>query len=301
MTWLWVVATNPQQGPAPLWLQEAFEKLGVYTRRVYQFVLVVAQGLLALITLTSCQHQSRPSFAGPEALVVRVLAEHPHDRSAFTQGLLWFRGKVVESTGLYARSGVRRWDLKTGTIELSGKLPDNMFGEGLALVGRDLVQLTWKNGKAIYWDLMTMRLLKEVPYEGEGWGLCYDGTRLVMSDGSDKLVFRSPKDFSILQQVKVRKQDIPVDDLNELECVGDEVYANVWQTDYIARIDAKTGVVTGWIDASNLLKGEDKRGTDVLNGIAYVPETKRFLLTGKNWPKMFEVEFVATQSPGGQR
>ena len=273
----------------------------MYTCHVYRFVLVAVAQLLAALVLSSCQRQVRPATSGVESLQVRVLAEHPHDPNAFTQGLLWFRGKVVESTGLYARSDVRRADLKTGKVELSGRLPDDMFGEGLALVGRDLVQLTWKNGRAIYWDLMTMRMLKEVRYDGEGWGLCYDGAQLVMSDGSDRLAFRNPKDFAIVRQVSVHNQGSRVENLNELECVGDEVYANVWQTDNIVRIDAKTGAVTGWIDASNLLRGNDRRGVDVLNGIAYVPETKRFLLTGKNWPKIFEVEFVAAQSPGEKR
>ncbi len=245
-----------------------------------------------------CHRQAQP-HGRAEALKVRVLATHPHDPAAFTQGLLWFRGKLIESTGLYARSGVRRSDPKTGVVELAGRLPDDVFGEGLALVGRDLVQLTWKNGKALYWDLMTMRVWKEVTYEGEGWGLCYDGSRLVMSDGTDTLMFRDPKDFSMLGQIQVRMHGSPVAHLNELECVDDEVYANVWQTDFIARIDANTGTVTGWIDASNLLQGADRQGVDVLNGIAYVPETKRFLLTGKNWPKIFEVEFVAAAPKAG--
>ena len=255
--------------------------------------------MVASTMLVGCQRQARSNLGGPEALKVRVLAEHPHDPEAFTQGLVWFRGKLLESTGLHAHSGVRRWDPSTGIVELAGHLPDDIFGEGLALVGRDLVQLSWRNGKAFYWDLMTLRLLKEVRYEGEGWGLCYDGIRLVMSDGSDKLVFRDPKTFAIIGQVQVRKQGQPVNHLNELECVADQVYANVWQTDYIARINAHTGEVTGWIDASNLLAAPDRRGADVLNGIAYVPETERFILTGKNWPKIFVVEFVAAESASG--
>lgn len=223
---------------------------------------------------------------------MRVLASHPHDPMAFTQGLLWFRGKLIESTGLHGRSGVRWVDPATGNVERSGSLPDDVFGEGLALVDRTLVQLTWKSGRAYFWDLMSLRLLKEERYEGEGWGLCYDGRRLVMSDGSDILTFRDPKTFTELGRLQVRKQGESVSHLNELECVGGDVFANVWQTDAIARIDATTGEVTGWVDASGLLNANERRGADVLNGIAYNPDTRRFFITGKNWPKMFEVQFV---------
>lgn len=245
--------------------------------------------------VAGCQRQAPAVVEGLTAFKVKVLAEHPHDPGAFTQGLLWYRGKLFESTGLFGQSGVRRSDPQTGVVELVTSVSADLFGEGLADVNGELIQLTWKNGKALYWDLMTLKPIKQLDYTGEGWGLCFDGTRLVMSDGSDRLTFRDPKTFAETGHVEVRKEGTPVRNLNELECVDGQVFANIWQYDYIARIDPETGNVTGWIDASNLLTPADRRGTDVLNGIAYVPQTKRFLLTGKNWPKLFEVQFVPAQ------
>lgn len=250
---------------------------------------------LAACCSSGCQRQAPPVVEGLVALKAKVVAEHPHDPGAFTQGLVWYRGKLFESTGLFGQSGVRRSNPQTGAVELATSVSSELFGEGLAEVNRELIQLTWKNGKALYWDLLTLKPLKEVGYEGEGWGLCFDGARLVMSDGSDRLTFRDPKTFAETGHVEVRKEGTPVRNLNELECVDGQVFANIWQYDYIARIDPETGNVTGWIDASNLLTPADRRGTDVLNGIAYVPETKRFLITGKNWPKLFEVQFVPAQ------
>jgi len=252
--------------------------------------------LFLLAAACSCQRQAQPQPVVQEAqsLTVKVLAEHPHDPGAFTQGLLWYSGKLFESTGQFGQSGVRRVELPTGNVELGTSVSADLFGEGLAEFDHQLIQLTWKNGKALYWDLATLKPIKEVAYEGEGWGLCFDGNRLVMSDGSDRLTFRDPKSFAEVGHVDVRKDGSVVRNLNELECVDGQVYANIWQYDYIARIDPETGNVTGWIDAAKLLSPAERRGTDVLNGIAYVPDTKRFLLTGKNWPKLFEVQFVPT-------
>lgn len=259
-------------------------------RRIFVFV-----GGLVAIALGGCQRHAPPVLEGTESLKVRVLASYPHDPNAFTQGLLMHRGKVFESTGLHGRSGVRRVELTRGEVEQRAELPTDLFGEGLALVDRDLIQLTWRNEKAIYWDLVSLRPYKEIAYEGEGWGLCFDGERLVMSDGSDRLTFRDPRSFAALGQVRVRKDGAPVTFLNELECVEGHVYANVWQQEVIARIDPKTGNVTAWIDASGLLAPLERAGTDVLNGIAHVPDSDKFLLTGKNWPKLFEVQFVPAE------
>jgi glutaminyl-peptide cyclotransferase len=258
-------------------------------------IVGVIGALFLLSAACSCQRPSQPAVQGVQSLRVNVLAEHPHDPGAFTQGLVWYGGKLFESTGQFGQSGVRRVELKTGGVELGTSISADLFGEGLAEFDHQLIQLTWKNGKALYWDLATLRPIKEVSYEGEGWGVCFDGTRLVMSDGSDRLTFRDPKTFAETGHVDVRKDGVAVRNLNELECVDGQVYANIWQYDYIARIDPETGSVTGWIDAANLLSPADRRGTDVLNGIAYVPTTKRFVLTGKNWPKLFEVQFVPAQ------
>lgn len=231
----------------------------------------------------------------PQALKLKVVATHPHDRGAFTQGLVWWQGRLFESTGQYGDSSLRRVDLRTGTVEQQVDLPDDVFGEGLALVERRLIQLSWRNGRAFVWDAATLEPKGELAYAGEGWGLCHDGKRLVMSDGTDKLTFREPATFAKVGEVSVTKAGMPVGNLNELECVDGHVFANVWMHEHIARIDPRTGEVTAWVDASGLLSPAERMGTDVLNGIAYVPETGRFLLTGKYWPAVFEVELV----PGG--
>ena len=161
-----------------------------------------------------------------------------------------------------------------------------------SLVGERLVQLTWRSGLALVSDLATLEELETLRYDGEGWGLCYDGTNLVMSNGSSILEFRDPESMALLRKVSVSKNGRFVQKLNELECVGSEIYANIWQRNEIVRIDPKTGHVTASIDASGLLSRIEAMRADVLNGIAYKPESKTFLLTGKLWPHVFEVEFV---------
>ena len=222
-----------------------------------------------------------------------VLSTWPHDRGAFTQGLLLFEGQLYESTGQLRASSVRQVDPQTGVVVRQSDLPPNEFGEGLARVGERLIQITWQNQVAHVYDLRTFTWLQDFPYSGEGWGICYDGARLIMSDGTDTLFFRDPETFEVTGQVRVRLNGEARDRLNELECVGDEVYANIWGTDFIARIDKSTGHITQWIDAAGLLLPEDRPGTDVLNGIAYDPDNGTFLITGKWWPKLFQVRFVS--------
>ncbi len=228
----------------------------------------------------------------PEALTLRVVARYPHDTSAFTQGLLWHDGRLYESTGLEGHSSLRRVNLDDGTIERRVDLPDEYFAEGLALVGDELFQLTWRDGVAFVWDRRTFDKKREHHYDGEGWGLCWDGTHLVMSDGSDRLFFRNPQTFEIDHTVRVTKIGRPVRYLNELECVEGAVYANVWQRDEIVRIEPRTGRVTASIDASGLLTPLERRSSDVLNGIASRGDDGRLLVTGKLWPWLFEVELV---------
>lgn len=227
----------------------------------------------------------------PESLQVRVQSRYAHDPDAFTQGLLWHEGKIYESTGRYGHSTLRRVDLATGRVEQEVALDDNYFAEGLARVGNRLIQLTWQSHKAFIYDLATLEQVGEFDYETEGWGLCYNGTDLVMSDGSSSLYFRDPSDFSVRREVQVLKAGRPLRNLNELECVDGDVYANVWQRDEIVRINSVTGSVEASIRASGLLDREERRGTDVLNGIAYLPDSRRFLITGKLWPTAFEVDF----------
>jgi glutaminyl-peptide cyclotransferase len=225
-------------------------------------------------------------------LRLKVYRTFPHDSRAFTQGLLMFDGKLYEGTGLYGRSTVRRVDLASGVVEQEAALPEDVFGEGVARVGQRLFQLTWKNHKALVWDLVTLKRVAELPYDGEGWGLCFDGKRLVMSDGSDRLTFRNPTNFQKEGEVRVRRDGRPVANLNELECIRGTVYANVWMDSHIARIDPATGEVTGWIDASGLLEPSEAASADVLNGIAEMEGTDHLLVTGKLWPRLFEVQVV---------
>lgn len=228
----------------------------------------------------------------PEALRVNVLATHPHDPEAFTQGLQWIDGQLYEGTGLEGHSQLRRIQLATWSVEQHVELPDDVFGEGIAVVGDRIFEITWREGIAYVWNRADFSRIREHHYEGEGWGLCWDGSHLVMSDGSDQLFFRDADTFEVVRSVHVRRSGHPVEMLNELECVDGLVYANIWQTDRIARIDPSDGRVTGWIDASGLLTSEERYDADVLNGITWLPDTHRFLITGKLWPRSFEVEFV---------
>lgn len=227
----------------------------------------------------------RASAARPE--VIRV---YPHDPGAFTQGLLFYGGKLYESTGLRGRSSLRRVALATGVVEAKLELANDLFGEGLALAGDRLIQLTWQNHVALVYDLAFERV-GSFDYEGEGWGLCDDGRRLIMSDGSSHLFFRDRDSFALISDVDVSHHGRPVPRLNELECVGSLVYANVWQTNVIVRIDPATGHVLSTIDASGLLSAQEAAQADVLNGIAYDEASGHFFITGKLWPRLFEVRF----------
>jgi glutaminyl-peptide cyclotransferase len=227
-----------------------------------------------------------------EELRVRVIRKYPHAVDAFTQGLIWHESVLYESTGQYGKSSLRRVRLGDGKVLAQRMLEPSLFGEGLALVDKRLVQLTWRSGVAIVSDLATLEEKERLRYQGEGWGLCFDGRALIMSDGSSILELRDPQTMALLGEISVLKDGRPVQRLNELECMGSDIYANVWQQDEILRIDAKTGRVTASIDASGLLSPSEARGADVLNGIAYKPDSQTFLLTGKLWPHVFEVELV---------
>lgn len=257
-------------------------------------------GVLLLLLggpLPSCSSNGEGSGdPEPESLTVRVLSSFPHDRGAFTQGLLWHEGKLFESTGLNGSSSLRQVNMRTGVVERKVDLEDRFFGEGLTLIGDRLIQLTFRNETALVWNLGSFERVGQYEYQGEGWGLCYDGQRLIMTDGSSQLSFRDPASFELLGRVNVLMNGDPVVRLNELECVDGQVYANIWMTDTIVRIDPAFGEVTARIDASGLLSAEEKPGSDVLNGIAYLPESKTFLITGKLWPRLFEVEFVSAGS-----
>lgn len=227
-----------------------------------------------------------------EMLRVEVVERYPHARDAFTQGLLWHGGKLYEGTGLRGQSTLRLIDLATGQTERRIDLDPSLFGEGLALVGDRLIQLTWTSGKAIVYRRDDFAKVGEFKYQGQGWGLCYDGEHLYMSNGSATLTVRDPDTFQIVERRQVTIRGRPQARLNELECVDGQIYANVWEYDQIIRIDAATGQVNAIISGTGLLTRSVRQTVDVLNGIAYMPERKHFLLTGKYWPQLFEVRFV---------
>ncbi|MCZ7650939.1 MAG: glutaminyl-peptide cyclotransferase [Thermoanaerobaculia bacterium] len=238
-----------------------------------------------------------PAPAPPAAPVwgVEIVAEYPHEPGSFTQGLLFHGGRLYESTGLYGQSEVREVELATGRVLRRAGLAPDEFGEGLARVGDRLVQLTWMEGRAPVWDLATLRRKGEHRYRGEGWGLAFDGERLIQSDGSDRLVFRDPESFAPLGSLRVTDGGRPVSALNELEWVEGRLYANLWMADEIAVIDPETGRLVARIDASALLPPAERARVDVLNGIAHDPESGLFLLTGKLWESLFAVRWVRPQ------
>ena len=230
-----------------------------------------------------------------------VVRSFPHDTGAFTQGLAIMGDTLYESTGNYGQSTLRQVALQTGAVERIRRLSATIFGEGLALYDGKIIQLTWKSGVGFIYDMETFELLRSVSYPGEGWGITYDGARFIMSDGSSILYFRDKVTFEETGRVVVRDEDGPVHFLNELEYVKGEIYANIWQEDRIARIDPETGGVTGWIDLEGLLEsgGQDVRGgtVDVLNGIAFDASGDRLFVTGKWWPRLFQIRLIELQAP----
>ncbi len=260
----------------------------------------VAVLVLVLIVAAWPRDVAQRVVAGePERLRVDVVATYPHDPEAFTQGFEFHDDALYESTGNYGESDVRVVDWQSGAVEHRVGLPDTAFGEGLTVVDDTIWQLTWQEGIAFQRDPETLEETGRASYDGEGWGLCHDAEadHLVMSDGSDELTLRDPETFEELSSVSVTLDSAPRDMLNELECVGSDVWANIWQSDDIVRIDPASGVVEAVVDASGLLAEEDLADADVLNGVAAVPESETFLLTGKLWPSVFQVEFVADDGP----
>ena len=245
-----------------------------------------------MLSLASCQQ-------GEVTLEPQILNTYPHDDEASTQGLLFHDGYLFESTGLEGRSSLRQVDIETGEVIRSLPLADTYLGEGLAEVDGDLLQITWQNGEAFRYDLETFELIETYQYDTEGWGICYDGEALYMSDGSATLYIRDPETFELTSRLQVTRSGKGVAALNELECVKDHIYANIWQTDEIVKIDKKGRIVAS-IDAAEV-SAESGRGNNpdaVLNGIAYNPETQTFYLTGKLWSSLFEVRFEKAREQG---
>lgn len=224
----------------------------------------------------------------------KVVRSYPHDAQAFTQGLLYRDGFLYESTGLNGKSSIRKVDLASGKVLQSQNIPPQYFGEGLTSSGDTLVSITWQSQTGFVFDLKTFEVKSQFAYPGEGWGLASNGKELVLSDGSATLRFLDPKTFLEVRRVKVTADGIAVNQLNELEVVEGEIFANIWHTNTIARIDQATGKITGWIDFGKLYPdaGKGPNGENVMNGIAYDAEKKRLFVTGKLWPKIYEVKIV---------
>jgi len=248
---------------------------------------------LTLFTIVLLGGVPSPVAAGKAPVSsYRVVNSFPHDRKAFTQGLAWDGGNLLESTGLYGKSSLRRVDLTTGKVRRKHRLEKKFFGEGAVVVGDRVIQLTWRSGKGFVYDRVTFDHLSTFSYDGEGWGLAWDGGRLIMSDGSATLRFLDPGTLRETGRLQVLDGEVPVARLNELEYVEGEIWANVWWTNRIVRIDPETGRVTGWIDLEGILSPYSVGEKDVLNGIAWDPEGRRLFVTGKRWPRLYEIELI---------
>ncbi len=238
-----------------------------------------------------------PGFAARQAPVAANLPiagytiqhVYPHDPGAFTQGLQYLDGVLYEGTGLNGRSSIRKVKLETGEVLQKRDVPAAYFGEGIVVWHKKLIELTWQSQIAFVYDRDTFSPTGTFRYAGEGWGLTHDDANLIMSDGSASLRVLDPATFAEHRRINVTAGGAPVRNLNELEFVKGEIFANVWQTNYIARVSPASGAVTGWIDLRGLLSADEARQADVLNGIAYDAEHDRLFVTGKLWPKLFEI------------
>jgi len=258
---------------------------------------------IVLLPLTGCDQESPSSKSNSVPAVqsgtsvpaipictYEVINTYQHDPGAFTQGLVFLDGVLFESTGLNGHSSLRKVDLKTGKVLKQVEVPAQYFAEGLAVLDGKLFQLTWQNHKGFVYDLESFKLDKHFTYDGEGWGLTTDGHSLILSDGTDQIRFLDPITFEVKQTIHVSARGRPVNRLNELEYINGEIYANIWGADFVVRIDPATGRVTRVIDFTGLLAPQDHSiDTDVLNGIAYDAKEDRLFITGKKWPKLFEV------------
>lgn len=269
-----------------------------------------ALAILALFTLTACKDTSISASTGcgetADAVTSNansadrygfcIVNTYNHDSNAFTQGLVYYEGVFYEGTGIRGRSNIRKVEIETGNVLQDRDLADQYFGEGITIWEDQLLQLTWQAQKGFIYDRETFEPEGEFSYPTEGWGLTHDGTHLIMSDGSENLFFLNPDTFEIdhTRTVKVQDNDQDIENLNELEYINGEVWANVWLTDNIVRIDPETGHVIGWLDLAGLKPDDNSGNRDaVLNGIAYDAEGDRLFVTGKLWSKLFEIQLVA--------
>ncbi len=263
-------------------------------------ILLALVGVIVVAFVVVLFLPERPVSSIPrnleERMTYQVVNVYPHDPAAFTQGLIYLDGYLYESTGLYGESSLRKVDLETGAVLQELDLDPDYFAEGLTEWEQTLVQLTWREQTGFVYALDDLTLTGQFQYPTEGWGLTHDGTRLIMSDGTNNLYFLNPETFEEEGRVPVTYAGDPIYALNELEFILGEVFANIWQTDMIVRIDPDTGAVTGSIDLGGLLpEGSETSGADVLNGIAYDAAQDRLFVTGKLWPYLFEIVLVPAQ------
>ncbi len=226
-----------------------------------------------------------------------VISTYPHDPAAFTQGLVYHQGVLYESTGLNGQSSLRQVELETGKVMKRVNVPSAHFAEGLALFNNRLYQLTWQTQTTFVYDPDSFAQLRTFNYSGEGWGLTHNGQSLSMSNGSNQIRFLDPETFQVQRTISVTENDRAVSMLNELEFIKGEIYANIWLTDRIARIDPASGRVSGWVNLAGLLTPEERNRADVLNGIAYDEANDRLFVTGKNWPKLFQIKLISRRDP----
>ncbi|HEX9585226.1 MAG TPA: glutaminyl-peptide cyclotransferase [Gammaproteobacteria bacterium] len=254
---------------------------------------MIGQGVRILIALLVLGPVFAPASAeAPARYGYRIVAAYPHDAAAFTQGLVFHGGFLYESTGRFGASSVRKVELETGRVVNIRELPENRFGEGLTVVGDRLVQLTWRSRTGYLYDLENLEPAGQFHYPTEGWGLAYDGERLLLSDGSATIYLMDPETFGLTGRIAVHDRGRSVSRLNELEFVNGFIYANVWLSTRIAKIDPRSGRVAGWIELAGLVPPASS-GADVLNGIAYERNSGTFLVTGKLWPRLFMINIVA--------
>jgi glutamine cyclotransferase len=254
-------------------------------------IILLCLGLLLPLVFESCSDNGNTDDV--PVCTYKIVNIYPHDPEAFTQGLVFEDGFLYEGTGLNSRSTLRRVELETGSVLQQYELPDQYFGEGITIAGSHIVQLTWTSRTGFIYDKTSFELLRDFSYPHEGWGITFDGTRLIVSDGTATLRFLDPVTLQETGRVYAHTASGCVDRLNELEYVGGEIFANIWQTDRIARIDPATGRITGLIDLTGLLAEAGFQGeADVLNGIAHGAAGDRLFVTGKLWPYLFEIALV---------
>ena len=252
---------------------------------------------ILVVTIAIATYACAPvSQAGVPEYTFEVVHSYPHDRTAFTEGLFYLDGFLYESTGIEGASSVRKVRLETGEVVQRHDLPSAYFGEGIIQWKDRLIQLTYKTEVGFVYNLSTFETERRFEYPGEGWAMTQDGKNIFMSDGTAQIRIWDPETLQELRRITVTDQGQPVPNVNELEWVKGEIYANIWETDRIARIDPATGRVVGWIDLAGLLNPNERiagpEGTDVLNGIAYDARGNRLFVTGKRWPKLFEIRLV---------